>query len=292
MADISAKSRTGPRGGTYLDAWQMILDKLRADMSRVQYDTWVAPLHPMSYQDQVFTLGASNTYAREWVEKRLTSTVTHMLQGMFSEPVRLAVVVDNPFYDPDGRPAPLIVDARAPAEPQPESPPAPTSAPEKKGGEKSASVRKTMLQRAYGSERARIIQPERGMFITQYFFLKWTPILGHSAAATVLAARSLCYWNPITGEMRNEVETEMDLLARRAAVSLRTVKDVLSSDMIRRYFIRYRVRRMMTEHGIRTAGIPLRFPSDNPLPPENQKAANLPEEEAWYPAEYAGERSF
>jgi hypothetical protein len=35
-----------------------------------------------------------------------------------------------------------------------------------------------MLQRVYGSERAGIIQPERGMFVTMYFFNNWLPLCG------------------------------------------------------------------------------------------------------------------
>ena len=77
------------------------------------------------------------------------------------------------------------------------------------------SPRKIQLQRAYGTERARVVQPERGMFLTKYFFANWLPLLGHSAMTTVLAARSLCYWNPINGELRNTVETDMSELARR-----------------------------------------------------------------------------
>jgi len=36
-----------------------------------------------------------------------------------------------------------------------------------------------------------------------------SPCWGISAFATVLASRSLCYWNPMTGELRNTIETEM-----------------------------------------------------------------------------------
>jgi hypothetical protein len=101
-----------------------------------------------------------------------------------------------------------------------------------------------------------------------------------------VAARSLCYWNPMTGELRNMVETEMADLAARAAVSVRTVKDVLANELVQRYFLRYRVRRTMTPNGIRTAGILLQVRMDDPLTPEDQAANNLPEEERWYANEF------
>jgi hypothetical protein len=146
-----------------------------------------------------------------------------------------------------------------------------------------------MLQRAYGTERARVIQPERGMFVTLYFFENWLPLIGHSAVAIILAARTLCYWNPMTGELRNEVETEMGELARRAAVSVRTVKDVLNTELVQRYFLRYKVRRMMTPNGVRTAGILLQVRMDDPLTPEDQAAYSQPEEERWYSAGFEDE---
>ena len=143
---------------------------------------------------------------------------------------------------------------------------------------------------AHGSERARLIQPERGMFLTNYFFNNWLPLLGHSAFTVILAARSLCFWNPMTGELRNVVETEMGELAERAAVSVRTVKDVLNNELVQRYFLRYRVRRVMTSNGVRTAGISLQVRMDDPLTPLDQVTSGLMEEEEWYFPEFSGEK--
>lgn len=146
-----------------------------------------------------------------------------------------------------------------------------------------------MLQRAYGSKRASIIQPERGLFVTLYFFNSWLPLLGASAINVILAARAMCYWNPLTGELRNEIETDMADLAQRAAVSVRTVKDILSNELIKRYFLRYRVRRMMTPNGIRTAGILLQVRMDDPLTPEDQVTHDLPETDHRYTSEFEDE---
>ncbi len=147
-----------------------------------------------------------------------------------------------------------------------------------------------MLQRAYGSERAKQIQPERGMFVTGYLFNNWLPLLGHSAFTIILAARSMCYWNPMTGELRNVVETEMGELAERAAVSVRTVKEVLNTELVQRYFLRYRVRRVMTANGVRTAGISLQVRMDDPLTPLDQVKTGIMEEEEWYLPEFSGEK--
>jgi hypothetical protein len=122
--------------------------------------------------------------------------------------------------------------------------------------------------------------------VTQYFFSYWLPMIGHSALAVILAARSMCYWNPLNGELRNEIETEMGQLAERAAVSVRTVKSVLNDELVRKYFLRYRTRRIMTPNGVRTAGILLLVRMDDPLTPDDQVKYSLPEDEFWYAPEF------
>ena len=90
----------------------------------------------------------------------------------------------------------------------------------------------------------------------------------------------------MTGELRNTVETDMTELSERAAVSVRTVKEVLKNELVRKYFLRYRARRIMTPNGIRTAGITLQVRMDDPLTPEDQLEHDLPEEERWFSDEY------
>ena len=270
-----------PQAPSYQEAWDMVLSQLRMEMARAQFETWVQPLRPLGYQERVFTISAFNPYARDWVENRLKSRIAHLMEGLYNETVTLQVVVGNAFYrDGDVPAAAAALPAQAAT--TPETGEAPAAPPLTKN-------RKVMLQRAYGSERARVIQPERGMFVTLYFFDNWLPLIGHSALTIILAARTMCYWNPMTGELRNEVETEMAELARRAAVSVRTVKDVLNSELVRRYFLRYKVRRIFTPNGVRTAGILLQVRMDDPLTPEDQAAYSQPEEERWYSVEFESE---
>jgi len=263
------------------EAWQMVLGRLRPEMSKALFETWVEPLRPLSYREGVVTIGAANPYGRDWVESRLKSSLSRLLEGVFNAPLNVQVVVDNSF---GGAPS-EVADSPRPSEPE-EDLDGKESAPSKPSPN---SNRKMMLQRAYGNRRAAVVQPERGMFLTLYFFNNWLPLLGHSAATVILAARSMCYWNPLTGELRNTIETDMAELARRAAVSVRTVKDVLGQNLVQRYFLRYVVRRTMTPNGVRTAGITLQVRMDDPLTPTDQQAYTLPEDERWYSAEFEGE---
>ncbi len=278
----------------------MVSGQLRTEMSRADYETWVRPLKPLGYADRVFRLGASNTYSQEWVESRLSKRITSILNGMLNEPVVLRVVVANSFNEgrskpePHGRSAvPASIESQDSEEPSGAGEgDAPLDLPEDElpdEGNGKSSPRKLMLRRVYGTERARVIQPERGMFVTLYFFQQWLPLIGHSAFTVILAARSMCYWNPKTGELRNSIETEMSELAQRASVSVRTVKDVLNNELVRRHFLRYNVRRVMTPNGVRTAGIQLQVRMDDPLTPADQAETGQTENGVWYSPEFEDE---
>jgi hypothetical protein len=257
----------------YQQAWEMVLSQLCLEMSRADFESWVKPLRPVGYKNNSFLVAAKNPYTRDWIESRLKSRITHILEGMFNEKLSLQVDVTNSYFSSGA--AAVVHPPMTLSEMSDFQPPQEITKPEPR-------TRKVMLTRAYGSKRAAVIQPDRTLFVTQYFFFQWLPLIGHSAMAIIMAARSMCYWNPMTGELRNLVETEMGDLAQRASVSVRTVKDVLKNDLVQHYFLRYKARRIMTPNGIRTAGITLQVRMDDPLTPDDQELHQLEEDEHWY----------
>jgi len=267
----------------FQQAWDLVVSQLRMDMPKGLFETWVLPLVAVDFSGGVFEIGARNPYAREWVESRLKDRILRILEGVYAQPLSLKVDVVNGLFRTEtvhSEPSPVL---EFPPEVKRHSSPPSLSLPEQTVPGRN---RKVMLQRAYGSKRAAFIQPERGMFVTMYLFNQWLPLIGHSAFTIIMAARSMCFWNPMTGELRNTVDTDMSELARRAAVSIRTVKEVLKNDLVRQYFLRYRARRIMTPNGIRTAGITIQVRMDDPLSPQDQLEHDLPEEERWYSDEY------
>lgn len=248
----------------FQQVWEAVKGQLRVDMDRSQFETWVQPLQALRFQDQVFTLATVNAYGRDWVDSRLRSRITQLASGFLNQSLTVRIIVSTEKAE-----------SASPAAPQP-----PTV--EEEHRTPPPSERKLMLHRAYGSKRASVIQPERGLFVTLYLLHNWGPLLSPSALMVILAARSMCYWNPKTGELRNTVDTEMAELAHRASVSVRTVKDILNQPLIKQYFLRYKVRRVFTSNGVRTAGISMMVRMDDPLTPEHQQEFGLPEEPHWY----------
>jgi hypothetical protein len=260
----------------FRQVWDVVSDQLRIEMSKPLYEAYVQPLRPRGYESGVFTLAAENPYMRDWVESRVKVPITRQLEGLLNQKVVLNVEVND---DTSTSKTALRLTPIEPVETE-------TAELSASSGNGKASPRRLALQRAYGSKRAAVVQPERSLMITQYFFGSWLPLIGHSAMAVILAALSMCYWNPLNGELRNEIETEMGQLAERAAVSVRTVKSVLNDELVRKYFLRYRTRRVMTPNGVRTAGILLLVRMDDPLTPDDQVKYSLPEDEFWFAPEY------
>lgn len=65
-------------------AWQSTLGQIQMEMPKASYDTWVRNAQLVSHENNLFTIGVPNAYARDWLEDRLTSTVSKMLSGMMN----------------------------------------------------------------------------------------------------------------------------------------------------------------------------------------------------------------
>ncbi len=76
-------------------AWQATLGQLQLEMSKASYDTWVSSSEFLGYDEetQCFQIGVKNAYAKDWLEDRLSSTMTRLLTGMMGCPVTMKVRV-------------------------------------------------------------------------------------------------------------------------------------------------------------------------------------------------------
>jgi hypothetical protein len=83
-------------------AWQNVLGLLQSEMPRASFDTWVRDTQVVSYELGVLVVGARNAYARDWLENRLTETISRLLAGMLDQSATVRfVVLDAPEDEPD-----------------------------------------------------------------------------------------------------------------------------------------------------------------------------------------------
>ncbi|KAF0108352.1 MAG: chromosomal replication initiator protein [Anaerolineaceae bacterium] len=74
-------------------AWQSALGQLQMDMPKASFDTWVRDTRVVNFDDGQFTIGVRNAYARDWLESRLSSTVTRLLTGIMDRGVDVSFIV-------------------------------------------------------------------------------------------------------------------------------------------------------------------------------------------------------
>jgi chromosomal replication initiator protein len=74
-------------------AWQAARGQLQVEMLKASYDTWVRDAELVTYEDGLFVIGVHNAYARDWLESRLTSTVTRLLTGIMNRTVSVRFIV-------------------------------------------------------------------------------------------------------------------------------------------------------------------------------------------------------
>jgi chromosomal replication initiator protein len=74
-------------------AWQSVLGQLQMEMPRASFDTWVRDTRPVKYEKGLLTISVRNAYARDWLESRLTSTVSRLLIGIMDSNVSVNFIV-------------------------------------------------------------------------------------------------------------------------------------------------------------------------------------------------------
>lgn len=74
-------------------AWQSALGQLQMEMPKASFDTWVRDTRLVTFDEGIVTIGARNAYARDWLESRLSSTLTRLLMGIMNRDVDVRFVV-------------------------------------------------------------------------------------------------------------------------------------------------------------------------------------------------------
>jgi chromosomal replication initiator protein len=78
-----------------IQAWQATIGQIQMDMPRAAYETWVSHTELVNHEDQTFIVGVPNAYARDWLESRLTGSVSRILTGLMNSEQTIRFVVQH-----------------------------------------------------------------------------------------------------------------------------------------------------------------------------------------------------
>jgi hypothetical protein len=90
--DASIHEPVSGCGMTAARAWPAVLRELQTDMPKSAYDKFVRDAVLLSARDAAFVIGAQSGYARDWLESRLTSTITRLLVGICNRSMQVRFV--------------------------------------------------------------------------------------------------------------------------------------------------------------------------------------------------------
>jgi hypothetical protein len=80
---------------TVMDTWQALKGQLQQETPKATFDNFLRDVRPRTYNDNVLTLEVANTYVRDWLAERLTSTMEKMLLGIANRPVSVKFDVEE-----------------------------------------------------------------------------------------------------------------------------------------------------------------------------------------------------
>jgi len=104
-------------------AWQAALGQLQLEMPKAAFDTWVRDAELISETDGDFQIGVHNAYARDWLDSRLKSTITRLLNGTMNRPVDVTFVINQVAKKPTSHDQSELIDTPNIETPQVENSP-------------------------------------------------------------------------------------------------------------------------------------------------------------------------
>ena len=73
-------------------AWKAVLGQLEMEFHKATYDTWIRDTKFIAFEDNAFVIGTKNSFARDWLESRLTGNVTKKLSELMKDSVEVRFV--------------------------------------------------------------------------------------------------------------------------------------------------------------------------------------------------------
>lgn len=83
--------------------------------------------------------------------------------------------------------------------------------------------------------RNEIIQPDRYVSSTKYFWDKWAPELGPNLTILIMQLRKHCFHNRHTGEKRDSIRFSLTNLSKECGLSERTIRRELSKTISKKF---------------------------------------------------------
>lgn len=75
--------------------WQEVLRRLKMQMPEGTFNAWMKNTHLLSYDDDQITIGTESGFAKDWLENRLTNTISRTLNKVLGREIMVQFVVNS-----------------------------------------------------------------------------------------------------------------------------------------------------------------------------------------------------
>ncbi len=82
-----------PKNAPHTEIWNKALILLKTKTSKAGFETWLKTISPISFKDDIFTVGVSSDFAKDWIEKRSSRSIEDTLKAICNSDVKLKFVV-------------------------------------------------------------------------------------------------------------------------------------------------------------------------------------------------------
>lgn len=84
----------------YLNAfWENILEKLKNEISKPSFETWLSSTKLIDFTNNKITIGVTNEFAKDWLESRYATLIKSTIQNYLDAPITLTFVADQDQAD-------------------------------------------------------------------------------------------------------------------------------------------------------------------------------------------------
>jgi hypothetical protein len=161
-------------------AWEAAMEHLQLEMRKASFDTWVASTRLVQVDGDKFIVGTQHAYSRDWLESRLTTTLSRLLTGIMGEPTGIQFIV----LDPLEKAVPVHV-----ASDGKNSPP---------GSDRD----ELEIDDVTHTLHALLSRPDRVVVVPKYLF-RWLPMIGPDLFWMVIAFRQARFLNTVAASRQN-----------------------------------------------------------------------------------------
>ena len=95
---------------TAREVWRAVLGDLQLQLPRSTYETWLKPTVGISYDEHSFVVEAPNSFAVEWLERRMYNALQKTLKKVSGREfdLQLQVRSEGDFYAVEQAPPPQV----------------------------------------------------------------------------------------------------------------------------------------------------------------------------------------